>query len=97
MAIKEGYSEFPKPSLQKRCAASSTAGEKDLKPGSGGACNENTDIYTLASGELGGPPALHGRKTKWLLSALTFIGRSHMRSLGNSYTGEFDQRTIKRK
>ena len=36
MAIKEGYSEFPKPSLQKRCAASSTAGEKDLKPGGGG-------------------------------------------------------------
>ena len=36
MAIKEGYSEFLKPSLQKRCAASSIAGEEDLKPGGEG-------------------------------------------------------------
>ena len=49
-----------------------------------------TDTYNLASGESGGPPALHGRKTKCFLSACTFIGRGHMRSLGNSYTGEFD-------
>ena len=45
MAIKEGYSEFLKPSLQKRCAASSIAGEEDLKPGGGGAHNEKTDAY----------------------------------------------------
>ena len=31
-----------------------------------------------------------------LLSARTFITRSHVRSLGNGYTGEFDQRTIMR-
>ena len=96
MAIKEGYSEFLKPSLQKRCAGSSTAGEKDLKPGDGEPCNEKTDTYDWVSGESGGLPALHGRKTKWLLSARTFIGRSHMRSLRNSYTGGVDQRTIKR-
>jgi len=74
-------------------AASSTAGEKDLKWGQ--AHNEKTDTYNSASGESGGPPAAHGRKTEWLLSARTFVGRSHMRSLGNSYTGEFDQHTIK--
>ena len=45
--------------------------------------------------ESGGPPALYGRKTNWLLSACTFIGRSHIRSLGNSYAEEFDYRTIK--
>ena len=74
MAIKEGYSEFLKPSLQKRCAASSIAGEKDLKPGrGGGAHNEKTDTYNLASGESGGPPALHGRKTKWLLLAALLL------------------------
>ena len=27
--------------------------------------------------------------------AYTFIGRSHMRALGNRYNREFDQRTIK--
>ena len=96
MAIKAGYSEFLKPSLQKRCAGSSTAGEKDLKPGDGEPCYEKTDTYDWVSGESGGLPALHGRKTKWLLSARTFIGRSHMRSLRNSYTGGVDQRTIKR-
>ena len=68
--------------------ASSTAGEKDLKWGQ--APNEKTDTYNLASGESGGPPALHGRKTKFFLSTCTFIGRGHMRSLGKSYTGEFD-------
>ena len=52
--------------------------------------NEKTNTYNLASGESGGLPAFFGRKTKWLLSACTFIGRSHMRSLGNSDTGEFD-------
>ena len=46
---------------------SSTAGEKDLKQGR--ANNEKTDTYNLASGESGGLPDLHGRKTKWLLSA----------------------------
>ena len=74
--------------------ASSTAGEKDLKWGQ--APNEKTDTYNLANEESGGPPALHGRKTKWLLSARTLIGRSHVRSLGNGYTGEFDQRPITR-
>ena len=64
------------------------AGEKDLKRGR--ARNEKTNTYDLASGESEAPPALHGRKTKWLLSACTFIGRSHIRSLGTSYTGEFD-------
>ena len=90
MAIKEVYSEFLKPSLQKRCAASSTAGEKDLKPEGGEPCNEKTDTYDWVSGESGGLPALHGRKTKFFLSTCTFIGRGHMRSLGKSYTGEFD-------
>ena len=74
------------------CAASGTDGEKDLIQR---ACKEK-QTYNLASGESGDPPALHDRKTIWLLSARTFIGRSHMRSLGNSYTGEFDQRTLKR-
>jgi len=73
-------------------AGSSTAGEKDLKRGERlmrrHTCNS-------ARGESGGPPALHGRRTKWLLSAHTVIGRSHTRSLGNSYAGEFDQRPIK--
>ena len=66
-------------------ATSSTVGEKELKRG--WAHSEKTDPYNLASGESGGPPAFHGRKTKWLLSAWTFIGRSHMRSLGNRDTG----------
>ena len=43
---------------------SSKVGEKDLKRGR--AYNENTDTYNLASGESGGPPALHGRRTKWV-------------------------------
>ena len=67
---------------------SSTVGEKDLKWGQ--ACNEKTDTYNLASRESGGPLTLHGLKMKWLLSALTFIGSSHIRSLGKSDTGEFD-------
>ena len=73
---------------------SSTAGERDLKRGR--ALNEKTDTYNLASGELGGSHAVHGRKTKQLHSACTLTGRSHMRSLGNSYTREFDQCTISR-
>ena len=52
-------------------ARSSTAGEIDLKQGE--RRNEKTDPYNLASGESGGPPALHGRKTKWLLSARTLL------------------------
>ena len=52
-------------------ARSSRAGEKDLKQG--WAPNEKTDMYNLASGESGGPPALHGRTTKWLLSARTLL------------------------
>ena len=71
-----------------RTAASSTASEKDLKWGQ--VHNEKTNTYNLASGESGGLPAFLGRKAKWLLSACTFIGRSHVRSLGNSDTGEFD-------
>ena len=63
-------------------------GKKDLKRGQ--VHNEKTDIYNLASRESGGPLALHGLKMKWLLSALTFIGSSHIRSLGKSDTGEFD-------
>ena len=68
-------------------ALSSTVSEKDLIRGR--PHNEKTDTYNLATVESGGPPALHGRKTNWLLSACTFIGRSHIRSLGNSSTGEF--------
>ena len=45
--------------------------------------NEKTDTCNLASGESGGPPAGHGMQTKWLLSACTFIGRSHMRSFSS--------------
>ena len=75
-------------------ATSGTAGEKNLKRGR--ARSEKTDTCNLLSGESRDPLAPHGRKTKWLLSACTFIGRSHMRSLGNSYIGEFDQLTIKR-
>ena len=52
-------------------ARSSTAGEKDLKQGE--RRNEKTVPHNLASGESGGPPALHGRKTKWLLSARTLL------------------------
>ena len=66
---------------------SSNAGEKDLKWGR--VPDEKTDTQ-FGNWESGGSPALHGRKTKWLFLASTFIGKSHMRSLGNSYTGEFD-------
>ena len=69
-------------------AASSAVGEKDLKRGR--MHGEKPDTYNLASRESGGPPTLHGRETKWLLSAQTFIGRRHIRSLGNRNTGEFD-------
>ena len=69
-------------------ARSSTAGEKDLKGDEHR--NEKIDPYNLASGESGGHSVVHARGTKWLLPARTFIGRSHMRSLGNSYSGEFD-------
>ena len=82
------FSEQAWPKLRHTHATSSTAGEKDLKWRR--AHNEKTDTYNLASGESGSPLALHDRKTKWLLSACTFIGRSHMRSLGNSYPGELD-------
>ena len=54
---------------QRECSiidVSSTVGEKDPS-------DEKTDTYNLASGESGGPPALHGRKTKWLLSARTLL------------------------
>ena len=86
------FSEQAWPKLRHTHATSSTAGEKDLKWRR--AHNEKTDTYNLASGESGSPLALHEessmRKTKWLLSACTFIGRSHMRSLGNIYPGELD-------
>ena len=42
--------------------------------GAGGVVgNEKINTYNLASGESGGPPALHGRKTKWLLLAALLL------------------------
>ena len=65
------FSEQAWPKLRHTHATSSTAGEKDLKQGQ--APNEETDTYNLANGESEGPPVLHGRKTKWLLSAALLL------------------------
>ena len=54
---------------------SSTAGEKDLKQGR--ANNEKTDTYNLASGESGGPPALHGEYKMFPFSLYFYWQRSH--------------------
>ena len=65
------FSEQAWPKLRHTHATSSTAGEKDLKQGRGH--NEKTNTHNSASGESGGPPALHGRKTKWLLLAALLL------------------------
>lgn len=56
--------------------------------------NKKTNTYNSARRGVWEPSCSPWQEDRMAPFSLHFVGRSHMRSLRNSYTGEFDQHTI---